>query len=424
MRAAGLFIFIAAAVMTRADDWPQFRGPNRDAVWNETGIMQNFPPEGLKVRWRAPIGGGHSSPVVADGRVYVTDSKTEMPKCSERVHCFDEETGQALWTYADEIDSGSRDPINPENPPKPVATPVVSAGLVFTLGVTGHLLCLDVLKGMLAWKRDLAKDYNLVEQANLTSSPLIEGDFLIVLLGGKPGACVVAFDKRTGREIWRVLDDPPRSFSSPLVINTGGKRQLIVWTPSAVTSLNPATGDTWWREELVTREDYAVATPVVRDDLMLISGLMFRLDRDKPAASILWPEKKPMAGRILSHTSMPMILNGHVFAGKMGGRLVCLDAHTGRQVWETEKATTLAHGATIHLTLNGDSVLLFTDQGNLIRARLTSQGYAELSRVHLIDPTYPFAGRKLVWAPPAFANRHVFARNDSELICASLQAEP
>ena len=305
-----------------------------------------------------------------------------------------------------------------------MATPFVDAGLVFTLGITGHLLCLDALKGTLVWRKDLAKEYSLIEQPNLTSCPLIEGDLLIALIGGKPGACVVAFDKRTGKEVWRALDDPPRSFSSPMLVSAGGQRQLIVWTPVSVTSLNPATGKTWWREELATREDYGVATPVIRDDMMLISGLMFQLDRDKPAASIMWPEKKPVAGRVLSHTSMPMILDGNVFAGKMGGRLICLDARTGKQLWETDKVTGLAHCATIHLTLNGDSVLLFTEQGNLIRARLTAAGYQEISRVHLIDPTYLFAGRKIVWTPPSFANRHVFARSDTELICASLEAMP
>jgi outer membrane protein assembly factor BamB len=253
---------------------------------------------------------------------------------------------------------------------------------------------------------------------------LVEGRLLIALICGKPGACVVAFDKRTGKEIWRALSDPPHAFSSPTVISAGGKRQLILWTPKGVTSLNPVTGKTWWREELVTREDYAVATPVRHGDLLLVSGLMFQLDRDKPAASVLWPETKALSLRVLSHTCMPLILGGRVFAGKIGGRFVCLEARTGRQVWETDKVTPLGNGGTIHLTLNGDSVLIFTDQGNLIRARLDEEGYHELSRVRLIEPDYHFGDRKVVFAPLAFANRHVFARNDEELVCASLAAKP
>jgi outer membrane protein assembly factor BamB len=417
---AALALLLPLAV--RTEDWPQFRGPNRDSVWNEAGILQTFPAEGLKVRWRAPVGAGHSSPVVAGGRVFVTDSETAERQAWERVHCFDEKTGKPLWTFSDEV--GVPDSFDPKYPSAPCATPVVEAGRVFTLGTTGHLLCLDARKGAAVWKRILSKNYDLVESPNLTACPLIEHRLLIVVIGGKPGACVVAFDKDTGKEAWRALDDPPRAFSSPIVIKAGGKRQLIVWTPKGVTSLNPATGQTWWREELVTREDYAVATPVFHGDRLLISGLMFHLDRDRPAASVLWPETKALSLRVLSHTCMPLILGEHVFAGKMSGHLICLEARTGKQLWQTDKVTGLANGATIHLTPNGDSVLLFTDQGNLIRARLDGQGYHELSRVHLIEPTYLFGDRKIVWAPLAFANRHVFARNGQELICASLAPKP
>ena len=407
-------------------DWPQFRGPNRDSVWKETGLLQNFPAEGLRIRWRAPIGAGHSSPVVAGGRVYVTDAKLEQPKVWERIQCFDERNGKALWAYSDEVDYGKDafDQQRHESPPGPCPTPVVEAGRVFTVGATGHLLCLDARKGRMIWKRILAEDFGTLPSPEFTSCPLIEGGLLIVVAGGKSGAGVVAFDQRSGKEVWRALDDPPRAFSSPIVISAGGKRQLIVWTTKAVTSLNPATGQTWWREELVTPEWEAVATPVFQDDLLLVSGLMFRLDQNQPAASVLWPEAKALSRRILSNMCMPLILGGHVFAGKKTGHLVCLDARTGEPVWETDKATGLVHGATIHLTANGDSVLLFTDQGNLIRARLDGAGYHELSRVHLIEPDYHFGSHQIVWAPLAFADRQVFARNCHELICGSLAAKP
>jgi hypothetical protein len=113
-----------------------------------------------------------------------------------------------------------------------------------------------------------------------------------------------------------------------------------------------------------------------------------------------------------------------VFSAKTSGELVCLEAGTGKQVWQTNTVTELKNGSSIHLTRNGDSVLLFTDQGNLIRARLSSGGYHELSRVHLLDPTHPFNGRNVVWPPPAYANRHVLARNDKEIIRAFLATEP
>ena len=113
-----------------------------------------------------------------------------------------------------------------------------------------------------------------------------------------------------------------------------------------------------------------------------------------------------------------------VYLLKSIGELICLEAATGHQVWSTNTVTSLKNGCSIHLTPNEDSVLLFTDQGNLIRARLSFEGYQELSRVHLLDATHPFNGRNVVWPPPAYANRHVFARNDQELVCGSLAATP
>lgn len=406
----------------QADDWPQWRGPGRDSVWHESGTRQVFPRDGLKIRWRAPITAGHSSPIVGNGRVYITDSIFDSSKRWERVHCFDEKSGRALWMHSDEASyPGTMDPNNPAGP---VPTPVCDRDSVFVLGATSQLSCLNARTGAAVWKKDLVKEYQVPGDPEMTASPLLEGDRVIVVVCGKPNACVLAFDKRTGKEAWRALDDPPHAFSSPMVFGFGGKRHLVVWTPRAITSLNPATGETWWREELITREDYAVVTPTFHDGLLLVSGLALRFESEKVVPSRLWPEAKELKSRVLSFTSVPLILGEHVFTGNMAGKLVCLDAHTGKQIWETDQVTAAKHCAALHLTLNGDSVLIFTDQGNLIRARLDGAGYHELSRAHLIDPDYPFGGRDLVWAPPAFANGHVFARNNKEIVCASLKAEP
>jgi outer membrane protein assembly factor BamB len=115
---------------------------------------------------------------------------------------------------------------------------------------------------------------------------------------------------------------------------------------------------------------------------------------------------------------------GYVYSAKSSGELVCLDAANGNQIWHTNTVTGLTTGASIHLTRNGDRVFLFTAQGDLILAQLTPQGYDEISRTLLIQPTSPFGTKKFAWTPPSFANRHVFARNDEELICASLAAKP
>jgi outer membrane protein assembly factor BamB len=248
---------------------------------------------------------------------------------------------------------------------------------------------------------------------------LIAGDLLILFIGGKPDACVVALHKDTGREVWKALDES-LTFSSPIVISSGGKKQLLVWTQESVTSLAPEVGTTYWRQRLLTSSEYAVSTPVFHKDRLLIGGLMFQLDPDKPAATVLWPASKAPSRRIFSHTSTALFQGDYLFSAKSSGELVCVEASTGKPIWESNKVTDLKNGASIHLTPIGESVLLYTDKGELIRAQLSSQGYKEIGRAALLEPTFPFAGKKVAWSPPAFANRHVFARNSRELICASL----
>ena len=283
---AGLSVLLLAGTVTaQADDWPQWRGPNRDGVWHESGTLAAFPPGGLEVAWRAPVGRGWSSPVVAQGRVYVTDVQATRPAARERVLCLDAATGRPLWShqYAVSYPDWAFDP----NAGGPRATPIIRDGRLYTLGALGHLFCLDAIHGEVLWKRDLARDYQVREFTGITASPLIEGDRLILYICGKPGACVVGLNKDSGKEQWRALDDS-FTYSSPITIAAGGQRQLIVWTQEAVTSLDPASGRLWWREAVPTSGDQSVSTPVWLGQRLYVAGLMFRLERDRPAAAVVW----------------------------------------------------------------------------------------------------------------------------------------
>ena len=367
------------------------------------------------------MGWGFSSPVVDQGRVYLADSEVVKPKAKERLHCLDERTGKPLWTH--DYDVAYEDwAFDPAQETGPVATPIVRSGKIYTVGRLGHVLCLDARTGDVLWQKNLEKDYG-VKFAPGTPSPLIDGELLILFVGGKPEACIVALNKDTGKEVWKALDES-LTFSSPIVIASGGKKQLIVWTQESVTSLDPANGDTWWQQRLLTSSDYAVSTPVFHKDRLLIGGMMFQLHSDKPDATVLWPASKAPARRIYSHTSTALFRGDHLYSAKSTGELVCVDASTGKQVWESTKVTDMKSGASIFLTPNRDSVLLYTSQGELIRAQLTPQGYKEISRVAVLAPTFPFAGRNVAWSAPACANRCIFARNGKELVCASLAVEP
>jgi hypothetical protein len=148
--------------------------------------------------------------------------------------------------------------------------------------------------------------------------------------------------------------------------------------------------------------------------------LKLGLEDNKPSAALLWPQA--ISKRILSNISTPLFRDGLVFSVDQSAKLVCLDAANGQQIWATDQAADGKSGrsTSIHMTVNGDSVLLFNDQGVLIRARLVRDGYHEISRVQLIEPDYQFGGRKIAWSAPSYANRHVFVRNQKELINASL----
>src|SRR5262245_2051782 len=270
------FLLLAAA---GADDWTQYRGSDRDAVWRAKGLLETFPAEGVKIRWRAPAAGGFSSPVIAQGRVYLCDSVYHPAKARERIRCFDEKTGAVLWTYDYEVNYDEYWH-QPEMKDGVRATPTVRDGKLFSIGADGDLVCLDAVRGSEIWKKKLVTEYGLGDHRTCTPSPLIEEDLLIVVIGGKPEASVVAFDRNTGKEAWRALSDR-WTYSSPIVLEAGGKRQLIVWTAQAVTSLDPKSGKIYWRERCeLTDGPSIVATPVTQGNLLLVSGMMFRLDSE------------------------------------------------------------------------------------------------------------------------------------------------
>lgn len=406
-------------VGARADDWPQWRGALRDGIWCEEGVLQSFPADGLKIVWRVPVGPGWASPTIAGGKVFLADSELNKPHARERVRCFDAATGKELWSHAYEVNYPEW-AFSPDQNAGPTATPAVVEDRVYALGASGEIACLATTTGAVIWRKDLGKEYE-VPPMQTRASPLIENDLLILNVGAKPGACVMALDRHTGREVWTALSEPVGN-SSPIVIIAGGQRQLIVWTGDSVTSLNPSTGGVWWREAMNTSNNDDNATPVWDGDRLLISGLMFKLAANKPAATVVWPENRGVSKRILSNISTPLLFDDTIYSATNRGDLVCLDAVTGRELWKTDKVTDRKTGSCIHITPNGQICFLFTNLGDLIVGHLTRAGYKEIGRARLIEPVMPFGGRKVTWSPPAYANRHIFVRNEKELVCALLAA--
>jgi outer membrane protein assembly factor BamB len=433
MQRKGFFLGLLSALAgfglgdsLRADDWPQWRGPTRDDVWKETGVADKFSHKQLPLSWRMPIGSGYNGPTVADGRVFVADRQTE-PDEAERVLCFDSKTGKSLWTYR--YDCPYK---NVSFMAGPRACVSIDDGRAYSLGTMGHLHCFDAASGKILWKKTPGVDYQIrMPIWGITSAPLVDGDLLIVQLGAADGACLVALDKKTGAERWRALDDKA-SYSAPIIITQAGKRVLVCWTGDNVVGLDPASGKVYWKYPMPPAKMVInVPTPIVDSGRLFVTGfydgsLMLKLDSDALRVEKLWRRK----GTSEQHTdalhamiSTPYMQGDYVYGVDSYGELRCLDAKSGDRVWEDLTAVPKARWATIHMVRHGEQMWMFNERGELVIGTLSPQGFHEISRAKLIEPTKDQLEKGVCWSHPAFAYKHVFARNDRELVCASLAAE-
>ncbi|MFC1596522.1 PQQ-binding-like beta-propeller repeat protein [Planctomycetota bacterium] len=440
---AALLLGIIPARAT-ADDWPQWRGPKRDGVWRESGIVERL-PEKLTYRWRTPIGGGFAGPAVVGTRVYVTDrvvaegeivpesrwNVTDPVRGSERVVCLDGRSGKILWRHEYPCRYAISYPAGPR------ATPTVDDGRVYSVGAMGDLVCLDAATGSLLWSKSYPKDFGTrINPWGMASAPLVDGENLIVLAGGRPGACVLALDKKTGEEVWRSVDAEDPGYSSPILIQAGGTRQLIVWNAEGLYGLKPVDGTVYWHQPFETKMAHSIATPVfdaasgrLSVSSFFSGSLMMQMADDAPTAKLVWEgssrsELPRNTDGLHSLMSTPAITGDRLYGVCSYGHLRCLSAVTGKRIWETLEATGEGRWSTAFLVKHDDRWFLFNEQGQLITAELSPEGYRETSRAPLIEPTGKALRRMVVWTHPAFANRSVYARNDREIVCVDLSAEP
>ena len=451
-----LVVIVVSTTVAAAEDWPQWLGPKRDGVWRETGLVEKFPEGGPKQVWKVEIGVGYAGPAVADGKVFVTDyvpgDKAKLPNNgfakgrfagAERVICRDAATGKELWKHEYAVEYTVSYPAGPR------CTPTVDGSFVYTLGAMGDLKCLRASNGEEVWAKNFMKDYDAgLPVWGFAAQPLVDGDKLICLVGGTNDRLVVAFDKKTGKELWAsqsCLGD--FGYSPPMIYEFGGKRQLVVWHTKAIVGLEPNTGKRIWRVEFDVKA--ALTAPTARkvgtDKLFVTSfyngSMLLKVTADK--AEIVWKSKArgEMPDQTTDLSSImctPWVDGDHIYGVCSYGQLRCIEANTGTRVWETMRATRGARTPTkvaaepepaeserwslAFIVPQGDRYFLFNEQGDLIIAKLSPKGYEETDRAHIIDPTNTMAGRGrlVVWMHPAFANKCVYARNDKELICVSL----
>ncbi len=431
-----LFVLLAVSGQAWGEDWPGWLGEKRDSVWRETGILEQFPSGGPKILWRTPIAGGYAGPAVAEGRVYVHDYQgagdvTANPGArsdrqgTERVLCLDAKSGQELWKHEHLVAYKISYAYGPR------CTPAISGGKVYTLGAEGRLCCLDAESGKELWSHELTEKYQVATPMwGFAGHPLVDGQKLICLVGGE-GSVAVAFDKDSGKELWKSLSAPEPGYCAPSIIEAGGTRQLLIWHPLALCSLDPETGKLYWSVDL--KPDYMMSIQIPRQlgENLFAGGIgmqcvCLKLAKDKPAAEEVW--RGDIGSGVFPVNSTPFLEDGTIYGCCTKGELRGVTLETGKRLWDTLKPTTnkrpqQSNSGTAFIVKNGERFFLFSETGDLIIARLSPAGYDEISRAHLIEPTQNGFGRQVVWSHPAFADKCIFVRNDKEIVCASLAAE-
>ena len=413
-------LFVSPAM---SEDWPQWRGPTRDGVWHETGIISSFDSDEVPLKWRVPVGSGYSAPTVADGLVFLTDRITE-PVQTERVLCFSEETGETVWQYTYECEYKIGYTAGPR------AAVTVLDGKAYALGAMGHFHCFDARTGEILWQHDLNAEYDIQMPIwGIAGSPLVVDDIVIVQLGGKE-ATVAGFDIENGKERWTALRERA-CYASPLLIEQAGQQVVVVWTGDSVAGLAPKTGQVHWQQLWPpSRMPIGVATPVKAGNQLFLTSfydgcMLIDLDEDELAITKRWQrtgEDEKHTEGIHSIISTPIVLGGHVYGVDSYGELRCLDLKDGSRVWEDQTASPRDRWSTIHFVQNGNNVWMFNERGELVIGRLSPKGLTEISRAKLIEPTEDQLRQRngVCWSHPAYANKHVFARSDKYLVCASL----
>ena len=408
-----------------SQDWPDWRGENRDATLESSGMIEKFESENIEIKWSAPIGPGYAGPTVSKGLVYVTD-RPERPLQAERVLCFDEKTGEQIWAYQyDCVYEGVGYPAGPRT------SVVIKDGKAYSLGTMGHLFCFNAQTGAVLWQRELNAEYEInMPIWGLASTPLVLDEKIIVHVSGNHNACVIAFHKDTGKEIWRNLEDRA-GYSAPILIEKNGKQILVNWTEHSLSGLDPESGKIYWRFPWTTGSGMSISTPVLFKDHIFVSAfysgsLLIKLGDDYTSAEKVWQrsgesERKTDALHCVMNT--PVIIDDFIYGVDSYGELRCLEFSTGDRVWEDLTAVESDRWANIHFIQQGKRTWMFNEQGELLITELSPLGLNEISRAKLIEPTRKQLPRGVTWAHPAIANNHIFIRNDERLICADLSAE-
>lgn len=385
----------AAHASSSRNYWTNFRGPKRDGRYDETPISTSWPKSGLTALWKQPVGVGYASFAIADGKAYTIEQRRQK----EVVAAYDLATGRELWTQAwdAEFTDGNGD--------GPRSTPTWDQGRLYALGATGELRCLDANTGGIVWGKNILSEN---QASNLqwaqAASPLVVDDKVIVLPGGGGGKSVVAYNKMTGAPVWKALDDR-QAYVSPMLVELGGRRQIMVVSSLRVVGLVPESGSLLWSYPWDTDMGINVSQPIVvdRNRFFISSGY------GKGAALV---ELKPSgnnftATTIWENTNMKnkfnssVLHNGYIY-GLDEGILACLDVNTGERKW---KGGRYGYGQIV--LASGHLIVTDGATGDVALVKASPDQFTEVARFSAV--------KGQTWNYPALAGGRLLVRNSNEM---------
>lgn len=386
-----------------SQDWPQWRGPNRDGVAAGFQAPKSWPAQ-LKLKWKATVGEGYSSPTVAGRQVFLLSRQGEQ----EVVSSFDLETGKLLWrdSYpaAYEMNPAAR-----SHGKGPKSTPVVGGGRLYTLGIGGVLSCYDTAAGKLRWRKEFGQTSPLYGTA---MSPLLDGRLLIAHVGGHGRGALTAFDAETGAVRWSWDGDGP-GYASPIAVGMDGVRQVVTQSQDHLAGVSAADGALLWKLPFRTPYTQNIVTPVLHRDLLIFSGL----GQGVFAVRVARQGNGWAAAEVWRNSDVSMYMNSPVLAGNLlfgmshrnKGQFFCLDAASGKTLWKDDGR----QGENAAVLLAGAVLLILTNDGELIVTHPTDKGLQPVQRYRVADSA--------TWAHPALVGNRILVKDAATLALWSVE---
>ncbi len=402
-----LFTLTSLAAASEGD-WPQWRGPNRDNLSTETGLLRQWPATGPKLVWKATgIGGGFSSVSLVGNRIYTMgDGPDDL-----FVHALDRDTGKIAWSTKVGLPGGHK------NYPGPRGTPTVDGGALYVLTQHGDLICLDAAKGSVRWRKNTERDFGgaMMSGWRWSESPLVDGDKVVCTPGGPQGT-VVALNKQTGALLWRSKEWTDKAAYSSLVpVEIGGVRQYVQLTGASVGSVAAASGKLLWRADRPGKTA-VIPTPVYKDGLVFVTSgynIGCNLFKISGSGNVFKAEQIYANTDMAVHHGGIVLVGDHVYGQSGRGDLTCMELKSGKVAW-TDRSVgkgSIAY-ADGHLYVRSES------KGEVALVEATPGGYKETSRF-----TQPERTTRMAWPHPVIAGGKLYLRDQDKLFCYDVKGK-